>query len=40
MWQLKTKYIGKVLFPDLTEENIKVMEEHLFSVLEKYCEKV
>ena len=40
MWQLKAKYEGKVILPDLTEENIKVMEEHLFSVLEKYCEKV
>ena len=40
MWQLKTKYEGKVILPDLTEDNIKVMEKHLLSILEKYCDKV
>ena len=40
MWILKTKYINKVILPDLTEDNIKVMEEHLFNVLEKYCNKI
>ena len=40
MWQLKSEYEGKILLPDLTEENVAVMEECLLSVLEKYCEKI
>ena len=40
MWQLKSEYEGKIILPDLTEENVAVMEECLLSVLEKYCEKI
>ena len=40
MWKLKSEYEGKIILPDLTEENVKIMEEHLFSILEKYCQKI
>jgi hypothetical protein len=40
MWELKTKYKGKVLLFDLTEDNIKVMEKYALETLEKYCIKI
>ena len=40
MWKLRSEYEGKILLPDLTEENVAVMEQYLLSVLEKHCEKI
>jgi hypothetical protein len=40
MWILKTEYINKVILPNLTEDNIKVIEKHSLEILEKYCNKI